>query len=135
MNEFIFREYDIRGIVKEDFPNEVVYKIGKAFGTYIINNNKKNVIVTGDIRSTTPNLKNQFIEGLLFCGINVIDGGIVPTPTNYFSMYKYNVDGAVQITGSHNPSNYNGFKLSFNSKKKGTKKLRAQKERPRLSVF
>ncbi len=116
MNEFIFREYDIRGIVKEDFPNEVVYNIGKAFGTYIINNNKKNVIVTGDIRSTTPNLKNQFIEGLLFCGINVIDGGIVPTPTNYFSMYKYNVDGAVQITGSHNPSNYNGFKLSFNKK-------------------
>ena len=113
MNEFIFREYDIRGIVNEDFPENVVYNLGRAFGTFVINNNKKNIIVTGDIRLTTPNLKNQFIEGLLFCGVDVIDGGIVPTPTNYFSMYEYDFDGAVQITGSHNPSDYNGFKLSF----------------------
>ena len=116
MNEFIFREYDIRGIVNEDFPEKVVYNLGRAFGTFVINNNKKNIIVTGDIRLTTPNLKNQFIEGLLFCGVDVIDGGIVPTPTNYFSMYEYDFDGAVQITGSHNPSDYNGFKLSFNKK-------------------
>ena len=116
MNEFIFREYDIRGIVEKDFKKNVVNNLGKAFGTFVRNENKKIIIVTGDIRLSTPKLKKWFIDGLLSCGINVIDGGIVPTPTNYFSMFNYNIDGAVQITGSHNPSDYNGFKLSFNKK-------------------
>ena len=116
MNEFIFREYDIRGIVKNDFPQEVVFDLGRAFGTYVKNKNKNVVLVSGDIRITTPKLKEWFCNGLLSCGVNVIDAGIVPTPTNYFSMFHYDIDAAVQITGSHNPSNYNGFKLSFDKK-------------------
>ncbi len=116
MNEFIFREYDIRGIVENDFPQEVVFDLGRAFGTYVKNKNKNVVLVSGDIRITTPKLKEWFCNGLLSCGVNVIDAGIVPTPTNYFSMFRYDIDAAVQITGSHNPSNYNGFKLSFDKK-------------------
>ncbi len=116
MNEFIFREYDIRGIVENDFPQEVVFDLGRAFGTYVKNKNKNVVLVSGDIRITTPKLKEWFCNGLLSCGVNVIDAGIVPTPTNYFSMFHYDIDAAVQITGSHNPSNYNGFKLSFDKK-------------------
>ena len=116
MNEFIFREYDIRGIVEKDFSKDVVYNLGRAFGTYVRNKNKNKIMISGDIRYTTPNLKKWFSEGLLYCGVKVIDGGIVPTPTNYFTMFNYDIDGAVQITGSHNPSDYNGFKISFDKK-------------------
>jgi phosphomannomutase/phosphoglucomutase len=69
------------------------------------------------VRLSTPHLKEKFTEGLLSTGVNVIDLGILPTPVNYYSMYKLDIDGAVQITGSHNPANMNGFKLSF---KKGS---------------
>ena len=113
MNEFIFREYDIRGIVKDDFTDDVVINLGKGFGTWIKRHNAKNLAISGDIRFTTPKLKKLFSKGVLLTGINVVDIGILPTPLNYFSMYKRNVDAAVQITGSHNPPEFNGFKLSY----------------------
>ena len=112
LNESIFREYDIRGIVIEDFPKEVVEKLGKAFGTYILRNDGKTISVSGDIRESSPTLKKYFISGILSTGANVIDTGMLPTPVNYFSMYHLNVDAAVQITGSHNPNEFNGFKFS-----------------------
>ena len=112
LNEDIFREYDIRGVVSEDFPDEVVINLGKAFGTYMKRQNGNVISVSGDIRESSIVLKNAFIKGLLSTGLNVIDIGIVPTPTNYYSMYLLNTSGAVQITGSHNPSEFNGFKFS-----------------------
>ena len=112
LNESIFREYDIRGIVKEDFPKEVVEKLGKAFGTYILRNDGKTISVSGDIRESSPTLKKYFISGILSTGANVINIGMLPTPVNYFSMYHLNVDAAIQITGSHNPNEFNGFKFS-----------------------
>ena len=112
LNESMFREYDIRGIVKLDFPNPVVESLGKAFGTYI-SRQKGNVIsVSGDIRESSPELKTNFINGVLSTGVNVIDTGMLPTPVNYYSMYHLNTDAAVQITGSHNPNEFNGFKFS-----------------------
>ena len=112
LNESIFREYDIRGVVEVDFPNVVVENLGKAFGTYI-SKQKGNVIsVSGDIRETSPILKINFINGILSTGVNVIDTGMLPTPVNYYSMYHLNTDAAVQITGSHNPNEFNGFKFS-----------------------
>ena len=112
LNENIFREYDIRGEVSEDFQKDIVESLGKAFGTYIIKKGWKTISVSGDIRETSIELKDNFINGLLTTGVNVIDIGIVPTPTNYFSMYFLNTDAAVQITGSHNPPEFNGFKFS-----------------------
>ena len=112
MNETMFREYDIRGIVDVDFPDEVVKKLGKAFGTYILRKGGTQISISGDIRESSPILKKNFIKGALSTGLNIIDIGIVPTPVNYYSMYKLETDGAVQITGSHNPNEFNGFKFS-----------------------
>lgn len=116
MNPYIFREYDIRGIVAEDFPEDVVVMLGKAFGTYVREKGGKTLSLSGDVRLSTPMLKKAFAKGLLSTGIDVIDVGIVPTPVNYYSMFILDVDGAVQITGSHNPSNMNGIKLSYDQK-------------------
>ena len=113
MNPYIFRKYDIRGIVETDFTPEVVIDLGRAFGTYVIRNGGNQVSISGDIRLTTPRLIDNFSQGLLETGITVLDLGIVPTPANYFSMFHLDVDGAVQITGSHNPPEFNGFKLSY----------------------
>jgi len=113
MNPYIFREYDIRGVVAEDFPDEVVDALGKAYGSYAVEKGGSQIAVSGDIRESTPHLKEVFIAGVLSTGISVIDLGIVPTPTNYYSMFALPVDGAVQITGSHNPANMNGFKMSY----------------------
>ena len=113
MNPYIFRKYDIRGIVESDFIPDVVTDLGRAFGTYVKRTGGNRVSISGDIRLTTPRLIDNFSQGLLETGITVIDLGIVPTPANYFSMFHLDVDGAVQITGSHNPPEFNGFKLSY----------------------
>ena len=134
LNENIFREYDIRGVVLEDFQNDVVESLGKAFGTYIAKKGWKSISVSGDIRETSLELKETFINGLLTTGAKVIDIGIVPTPTNYFSMYFLDTDAAVQITGSHNPPEFNGFKFScknesfYGSKIQELKKLILKKQ-------
>ena len=116
MNNSIFREYDIRGIVDTDFTNDIVIDLGRAFGTFLMNNNHSNISVSGDIRYSTNNLKKCLVEGLLSTGINVYDMGVLPTPINYFSLYHTDIPNSIQITGSHNPKEYNGFKLSFNKK-------------------
>ena len=113
MNPYIFRKYDIRGIVETDFTPDVVTDLGRAFGTYVKRYGGDRVSISGDVRLTTPRLMNNFADGLLETGITVLDMGIVPTPANYFSMFHLDVDGAVQITGSHNPPEFNGFKISY----------------------
>ena len=116
INPYIFREYDIRGKVAEDFPEHVVIKLGKAFGTFIKRAGGTEIAVSGDIRLTTPELIIQFKSGVLSTGVDVINLGILPTPVNYYSKFHLGVFGAVQITGSHNPPEFNGFKMSLNKK-------------------
>tara|TARA_S200000501_G_scaffold85308_1_gene77930 strand:+ start:356 stop:1726 length:1371 start_codon:yes stop_codon:yes gene_type:complete len=116
VNKYIFREYDIRGKVKDDFPPEVVLDLGKAFGTFIKRSGGQEIALSGDVRLSTPSLIERFKVGVLSTGIDVINIGIVPTPVNYYSMFKLDVAGAVQITGSHNPPEFNGFKMSRNKK-------------------
>ena len=116
INPFIFREYDIRGKVVEDFPKHVVEKLGKAFGTFIKRSGGEEITLSGDIRPSTTDLMKNFKTGVLSTGIDVIELGILPTPVNYFSMFHLGVYGAVQITGSHNPPEFNGFKMSINKK-------------------
>ncbi|MCK4904197.1 MAG: phosphomannomutase, partial [Candidatus Marinimicrobia bacterium] len=113
INKYIFREYDIRGEVKTDFPPDVVEMLGRGYGTYISKQGAKKVALSGDIRLTTPTLKQSFKKGLLSTGLDVVDIGILPSPVNYYSMFKLDIDGAVQITGSHNPPEFNGFKMSL----------------------
>ncbi len=114
----IFRAYDIRGIVGSEINDDLSYNIGRAFGTYLIRQNRKRVSVSGDVRPSTLTLKNKLIDGLKDSGIEVLDIGTLPTPMNYFSMYidHLNLDAAIQITGSHNPSEYNGFKMTYDKK-------------------
>ena len=116
MNNDIFREYDIRGIANIDLDNDTVYLIGKAFGKYLITNKHKSLSISGDVRKTTDRIKKSFIKGALSQGVDVCDLGILPTPVNYFSLYKTHIVNSVQVTGSHNPSEYNGLKISFNKK-------------------
>jgi phosphomannomutase/phosphoglucomutase len=116
LNQYIFREYDIRGKVSDDFPPEVVEALGKGFGTYIKRGGGQEIALSGDVRLTTPDLMEQFKTGVLSTGVDVIKIGILPTPANYYSMFSLGVAGAVQITGSHNPPEFNGFKLSRDKK-------------------
>ena len=116
LNPDIFREYDIRGNVEKDFPDHIVTKLGKAFGTAIKRAGGREIAISGDIRLTTPNLINCFKSGVLATGTDIINLGLLPTPVNYFSMFHLGVFGAVQITGSHNPPEYNGFKFSIDKK-------------------
>ena len=105
----IFRAYDIRGVYGKDLTPEVVEGIGKAFGTYI--GGKGTVCVGRDVRLSSPQLSASFIDGIVSTGASVIDVGPVPTPILYFAVYTLGVDGGVMVTGSHNPPEYNGFKL------------------------
>ncbi len=112
INPYIFREYDIRGVVDKDLTDEVVLLLGKAFGTYLQRQGGRKVSVGGDVRLSTERFKKVLIQGLTSTGVDVVDIGIVPTPVQYFSLFKLNVDGGVMITGSHNPPDFNGFKMS-----------------------
>ena len=116
VNKYIFREYDIRGKVVDDFPPQVVNQLGKGFGTFVNRSGFQEIALSGDIRLTTPKLMEEFKNGVLSTGVDVINLGILPTPANYYSMFKLEVGGAVQITGSHNPPEFNGFKMSLDRK-------------------
>lgn len=113
MNPNIFREYDIRGIVGEHLMDEVVAKLYLAIGTYFRQNNAKKIVVGYDARESSPRFCEILVEGLRKTGCNCVLIGRVPTPVLYFALFTQNVDGGVMITGSHNPSNHNGFKISL----------------------
>lgn len=112
MNNNIFRKYDIRGIVDSDLPEDVIVSLGKAFGTRLIRAGKKNVLLGGDCRKSTLSLKQYLQRGLITTGCNVIDIGICTSPVLYFGLHTMDVDGGIMVTGSHNPPEYNGFKIA-----------------------
>ena len=91
MNSHVFREYDIRGVVDQDFSGNFVENLGRAFGTFLIENNQDKVSVSGDIRESTIGLKENFINGLLDTGLDVYDLGILTTPINYFSLFQTDI--------------------------------------------
>ncbi len=113
LNGEIFRQYDIRGVVDVDLNSDVLYQIGKGFGTYLRNLGKKTVVIGGDARLSTPVFKQFFIKGLLETGCEVTDVGIVATPVLYYAIWKLGMEGGAMITASHNPSQYNGIKLNL----------------------
>ena len=115
VNPYIFREYDIRGVVEEDFPPEVTELLGKGFGTFVKEKAIDKISLGGDVRLTTKALKEAFAKGVLSTGVNIVDIGIIPTPVSYFSIHHLKLQGAVQITGSHNPPEFNGFKMTLST--------------------
>ena len=111
----ILREYDIRGIVGSNLSQNTAYTIGRTFGYVVKNRFSSCNIVTGyDGRLTSPDLHQALCEGLIESGANVINIGMGPTPMIYFADYHLNTDAAVMVTGSHNPTEYNGFKMVVN---------------------
>lgn len=107
----IFREYDIRGLVDKDLTEAAVSAIGRAFGTYAQRHGSRVLSVGRDVRLSSDRFFKLLVDGLLSTGCDVIDVGVLPTPLLYFSLFQLPVDGGVMITGSHNPADYNGFKL------------------------
>ena len=115
INPQIFRQYDIRGVWEQDLNQDVADLIGRGFSSYLLksaNNKNPKVSVGMDARLHSPAIRDSLIRGITESGIDVIDLGMCPTPLQYFSMHMLDLDGGVMITGSHNPPEFNGFKLS-----------------------
>ncbi|MBI2360971.1 MAG: phosphomannomutase/phosphoglucomutase [Deltaproteobacteria bacterium] len=111
MNPAIFREYDIRGLAEKDFDAEFARLLGKVHGTLVRERGGKRVSVGRDGRTTSDPYAQAVIEGFVSAGLEVYDIGMCPTPLLYFSLFHLDLDGGVQVTASHNPSEYNGFKV------------------------
>ena len=112
INPQIFREYDIRGIVGKDLTPDTVTSIGKAIGTYIKRSGGKTLVIGKDVRTNSEEFRKILSSALNSTGCDVIDIGMVPTPMTYFALHHFKADGGVMITGSHNPPEFNGFKIS-----------------------
>lgn len=113
MDPNIFREYDIRGIVGEQLTDETVETLSLAIGTFLRRNGAKRIAIGYDARESSPRFCEILTRGLNDSGCDVVLIGMVPTPVLYHTTFTQNVDGGVMITGSHNPSNHNGFKVSL----------------------
>lgn len=111
MNPGIFREYDIRGIAGEDITEEEVFSLGRGIGTYLLGRGRQALTVGRDCRLTSEAYAQQLIAGLAAAGCNVADIGLCPTPVGYFSIRHLQSGGNVMVTASHNPKEYNGFKI------------------------
>ena len=109
----VLREYDIRGIIGETLGPDDARAIGRGFGTLIRRDGGRKVAVGYDGRISSPILEHALVEGLCASGVDVVRIGLGPTPMLYYAASTQDVDGGIQITGSHNPPNYNGFKMVF----------------------
>ena len=107
----IFKAYDIRGIVGKTLTRESVLSIGRAIGSEARARKVKTIVVGRDGRLSGPELSGALMEGICACGVDVIDVGMVPTPLGYFAAHHLKTGSAVLVTGSHNPPDYNGFKI------------------------
>jgi phosphomannomutase / phosphoglucomutase len=111
MNPAIFREYDIRGLAEKDFDADFAHLLGKVHGAAVYAKGGRRVSVGRDCRATSDPYAEAMIQGLLSAGLHVYDVGVCPTPLLYFSLFHLDLDGGAMITASHNPAEYNGFKV------------------------
>lgn len=117
LSRAIFREYDIRGIAGKDLTEEAATAIARAYAAFLAERGARGALAIGrDNRPSGVALHRALVGGLLESGVDVVDIGIVPTPVAYWSQHKLDVVGGIQITGSHNPPEYNGFKLGLGTK-------------------
>ena len=110
-NPFVFREYDVRGVADRDLTDDFARALGRALGTLWSRRDQRRVAVGRDCRLSSPRLHAALVEGILETGAQIVDIGVVPTPLLYFTVFHEKLDGGVQITGSHNPPEDNGFKI------------------------
>ena len=110
LNPTIFREYDIRGVADTELTSPEVVQLGRGLGTLLRRKAGPRINLGRDCRLSSPRLHDALLEGLIASGCEVTDIGVGPTPLLYFSAVHLKADGAVMITGSHNPSEFNGFK-------------------------
>lgn len=113
INPFIFRNYDIRGIVDKDLNKDKVEAIGKAYGTFLRRRRIRQAVVGRDCRLSGPAYQEALMRGMTTVGIDIIDLGMVMTQMVYYGQYRFQTNGGAMITASHNPYNYNGFKLGI----------------------
>jgi len=115
VNSNIFKAYDIRGIYGQDFDDQTAYDLGLAFSQMRKKERQKDelqIVVGSDMRLSSPQLKENLIKGLVDGGMKVINIGLAPTPTFYFAVAHYGYDGGILVSASHNPKEYNGFKIT-----------------------
>jgi phosphomannomutase/phosphoglucomutase len=112
MNPEMFREYDIRGVAGVDMDEDDVARIGKGIGTYLKRKGDTHITVGRDCRLTSDRYAEQLIAGLVSTGCHVVDLGTCPTPVGYFSVYHLKQQGNIMVSASHNPPEYNGFKIT-----------------------
>ena len=115
INKNIFREYDLRGIYNKEIDANDAYTIGRSFGTYIKQFKETTTLVGHDNRHSSPELSEALIKGIIDSGTDVIDLGLVTTPMYYSAKKIYNINTGIMVTASHNPKEYNGFKISFSN--------------------
>ncbi len=111
MHPKVFREYDIRGIVGTEMEDQDIVQVGRAFGTYMMRQGKRHVAMGRDCRLSSDRYRDLLLEGLLSTGLDVVDIGMCPTPLLYFALRHLEREGGIMITASHNPPEYNGFKI------------------------
>ena len=111
MKAHMFREYDIRGTYPDELNQESVVCLGRAVASYYRDHGVSRISLGRDCRLSSPDLSQWLTEGLLDSGMHVVDVGMVPTPVLYFTLHHLHVGGGIQITGSHNPPEFNGFKI------------------------
>jgi phosphomannomutase/phosphoglucomutase len=111
MNPEVFREYDVRGVVGRDLTDEFVYLLGRAIGSYAARRGLKNIVLGRDCRLSSESYQNAVGKGIQAAGIDVINIGLCATPMLYFAIHHFKTDGGVMVTGSHNPPDFNGFKI------------------------
>ena len=111
----VFREYDIRGLVKDELTPEFAEQLGRGYGQYLLEKDPsaQNIVLGRDHRASSKSLADAFSRGVRSHGIVVVSVGVVPTPLTYFAAHVLPVDGLCMITGSHNPPEYNGFKVGI----------------------
>jgi len=106
-----FREYDIRGIAGEDITEALAYRLGKAYAAMLPQEESRHIAVGRDVRLSGPGLQAAVMRGLTDAGRDVVDIGINPTPLAYYAVYRLDMGGCIMVTASHNPGDYNGFKM------------------------
>ena len=134
-NKNIFRAYDVRGLSYKDLSEELVIMLGKALGTKILELGDHSIIIGRDGRNSSPDMYEWLSEGILSTGCNVINVGILPTPILYFSVHKFDLNNGVMITGSHNPAEYNGFKIVINNKTLYGESIQEIKRKVETKIF
>jgi phosphomannomutase/phosphoglucomutase len=137
-NPEIFREYDIRGIADRDLTDPVIESLGRAFARYLAPAGPAAVAVGYDARLSSPRLRDALARGINSAGLDVIDIGLCPTPALYFSLHHLRPGAGVMITGSHNPADFNGFKLCAGKETifgEEIQKLRGIMEGPALHAY